>query len=68
MTEAEILEQMALYIDRMWLLAQWWVAISLALVAATHFAAKRMDLVILITIIGIYSAYLIGTYVQEKKH
>ena len=57
MTEAEILEQTAIYIDRMFWLAQWYVAMSLALVTATHFAAKRLNLYILITIIGLYSAY-----------
>ncbi len=57
MTEAEILEQIALYTDRMWLLGQWYVAISLAVVTATHFAAKSLNLAILIAIISLYSSY-----------
>jgi len=56
-TEAEILEQAANAIDRMWTLAQWWVAISLGLVTAAHVAAERLNLFILIAIMVLYSAY-----------
>ena len=57
MTEAEILEQIAIYIDRMWLFAQWYVAISLALVTATHVAAERLNLFVLVILVILYSAY-----------
>ena len=57
MSEAEILEQIAIHIDRMWLLAQWYTAISLAMISATHFAAERLNLYILISTIGLYSVY-----------
>jgi len=57
MTEAELLGQAATAIDRMWTLAQWWVAISLGLVTAAHVAAERLNLFILLTILVLYVAY-----------
>ena len=57
MTDAEILEHAAIAIDRMFMLAQWFVAISLALVTAVHIAASRINLLILIAMMILYSSY-----------
>ena len=63
MTELEILEHAYITIDRIWNLAQWYVAISLAVVTAAHLAATRLNLFILIVMICLYSTYtlLIGS-------
>ena len=56
-TEAEILELVAITIDRVWMIAQWWVSISLALIAVAHVAAKRINLPILIGMMAMYFCY-----------
>ena len=57
MIELDILEHAYITIDRIWNLAQWYVAISLALVTAAHLASARLNLFILIVMISLYSAY-----------
>jgi len=59
MPELDILEHAYTAIDRMWTFAQWYVGISLAVVTAGHFAAERLNIVILVAMIGLYSAYTV---------
>ena len=59
MTELEILEHAHITIDRIWGLGQWYVAISLAIVSASHFASARLNPFVLTAIVCLYSVYTV---------
>jgi len=64
MTEADIVTQYNLFTDRVIVILQWWASVSFALIAIAHFSAKKLNLVLVLTLSILYvllSIFVVGT-------
>ena len=57
MTEADALYQYSYALERSAGLLQWWVSISLALLAFAHVSAKKLNLAIVLVLLGLYVVF-----------
>ena len=57
MNEADILLQLSELYDRWWVILQWWVSVSFALLAISHFAADKLNVVLLAAVLVLYIAF-----------
>ena len=57
MTEPEILAVLSESIDRTWYVQQWWVSISFGLLVLAHLASEKLNAVLLLTVIGLYTTF-----------
>jgi hypothetical protein len=68
MTEADIINQYNLITDRVYVILQWWASISFALVALSHFAAKKLSLALTLTVGALYvllTCYVLGAFYRN---
>ena len=57
MTEKEIVELYADYSELYFSLLQWWLSVTVGIVAVAHFFAKKLNVPILIFLVALYLAY-----------
>jgi hypothetical protein len=57
MTEAEITLQISEYLNRIWVLQQWWASISIGVLIMAHLAAARLNPLLLVISLGLYTSY-----------
>jgi hypothetical protein len=57
MTEADALYQYSYALERSAGLLQWWVSVSLAFLAFAHVSAKRLNLAIVVALLGLYVVF-----------
>lgn len=69
MSEAEILYQFTLFQDRTWETIQWWVSMSLGLVAVAHFGGKSLTKPLFILLLTLYISFTVfmATYVNISQ-
>jgi hypothetical protein len=60
MTEAEILNQIAIFTDRSWNILQWWAGITTGVLLAAHFGSNSLNKRFVILIATIYSLFSIA--------
>jgi hypothetical protein len=72
MSEAEIMVQVSLNDEALWVMIQWWVSISFGLIALAHFGRNQLTLPLVILLALIYIAgtgvywTVIQIYVQSS--
>ena len=57
MSEAEIVEQLAVIYDRYWSVFQWWGSMSIGLLLVGHFSSDRLSLGSVALLLAIYVLY-----------
>tara|TARA_B100001540_G_scaffold225559_1_gene199757 strand:+ start:2806 stop:3216 length:411 start_codon:yes stop_codon:yes gene_type:complete len=57
MTEAELLAEYALRIDRVWSMAQWWASVTFAVLLAAHLGVRTLNRPIVTIIIFLYTVF-----------
>tara|TARA_B100001540_G_scaffold12936_1_gene11377 strand:- start:3319 stop:3711 length:393 start_codon:yes stop_codon:yes gene_type:complete len=57
MTEAELLAEYALRIDRVWSMAQWWASVTFAVLLAAHLGARTLNKPIVSIMIALYTVF-----------
>lgn len=57
MTEAELLAEYALRIDRVWSMAQWWASVTFAVLLAVHLGIRTLNKPIVSIIIALYTVF-----------
>ena len=59
MTEAEITYQISEYLNRIWMMHQWWASISIGVLIMAHLASTRLNLLLVCISLGLYSTYTV---------
>ena len=57
MSEAEITYQISEYLNRIWMMQQWWASISIGVLVMAHLASSRLNLLLVSISLGLYTAY-----------
>jgi hypothetical protein len=66
MTEAETLYQISVHQEIELVILQWWVSVSIGLLALAHFLSKKLNLYVLLLLIGTYVAYSLYMFTHLK--
>jgi hypothetical protein len=59
MSEHELLESFRSSFDQAWTQLQWWASVSFGLIALTHFAARKLNLAIVVCVSLLYVLFTI---------
>ena len=57
MSEAEITYQVSEYLNRIWMMQQWWASVSIGVLIMAHLASSRLNLLLVIMSLALYTAY-----------
>jgi len=56
-SEAEILEMLFSIYDRYWFIVQWWASVSFGIIMIAYFAADKLGVFTLVTVLALYCIY-----------
>lgn len=68
MTEAELLSEYALRIDRIWSMAQWWASITFAVLLAAHLGVRTLNRPIVSIIILLYTTFTVFVFLTIRAN
>ena len=57
MSEAEITYQLSEYLNRIWMMQQWWSSVSIGVLVMAHLASSRLNLLLVTISLALYTAY-----------
>lgn len=64
--ETAILELVAIAMGHAWSLLQWWASISFGLIALTHFGAPRLNRLLVIVLVTLYSLFTVFWWLNHS--
>ena len=65
MSEAEITLQLSEYVNRFWVMQQWWASISIGVLVMAHLASSRLNLLLICMSLAIYTLYTL--YIRQMS-
>ena len=57
MSEADITYQMSEYLNRIWMMQQWWASVSIGVLVMAHLASSRLNIFLVLVSLALYTAY-----------
>ena len=71
MSEAELLSEIGINVERYWNMVQWWASVTFAVLLASHLGAKQLNwvftavIVVLYTLFSVTIAQVINQYLNQ---